>query len=107
MHVINESVDQKCLHDGNSKKRCFNYLNIICVELKSFFDILIKLWDLDDSRLHPGGNLVFVIPVLKSKGDQSKEDADKDDNEDTTNVVDGDTSSILIIFFAGLVGKVI
>ena len=52
-----------------TKYECFNYLNIICVELKSLFDIFIKLSNFDDSRLHSGGDLVFVIPVLKSKGD--------------------------------------
>ena len=73
-----------------------------CYESKSLFDIFIKLRDLDHSRLHPGRNLVLVIPVLKSKGDQSKEDSNKDDNEDTTNVVNRDTTCILLIFFTGL-----
>ena len=76
---------------------------------ETLLDIFIKLdiiWDIDHSRLHPGWGLVLVIKVLKPKSDESKEDANKDDNEDTTNVVYGDTSSILLRF-AGLVGKVI
>ena len=77
-------------------------VHIITTKLKSLLDILIELWDLDLSRLHPGWGLVLVIKVLKPKSDERKEDANKDDNEDATNVVDRDTSAILLIFFADL-----
>ena len=46
--------------------------------------------------------LLLVVTVLKSKGDDSKEDASKEDNEDTAQVVEGDSSGILLIFFTVL-----
>ena len=69
------------------------------MQSKILLDIFTKL---DHSRLHPGVFLLLVVTVLESKGDDSKEDANKDDNKDTTNVVDRYTSGILLIFFAGL-----
>ena len=57
---------------------------------------------MDYSRLHPEGILLLVVAVLKSKGDDSKKDADKDDNKDTAQVVKGDSSGILLIFFTVL-----
>ena len=36
----------------------------------------------------PGLGLVLVVPVLHTQGEQSKEEANKDDNEDTAKVVD-------------------
>ena len=59
----------------------------------------------DHSRLHPGVILLLVIIKLKSKGDESKEDASKNDNEDTTKIVEGDSSSILNILFAVLLER--
>ena len=76
-------------------------INNTCTE-KILLDIFTKTWDFDHSRLHPGVILFLVVTELKSKGDDSKEDADKDDYEDTAQVVKGDSSSILLIFFTVL-----
>ena len=53
--------------------------------------------------------MIFLLEVteLKSKGDDSKEDASKDDNEETTQVVEGDSSSILHVFFAVLLERMV
>ena len=69
-------------------------------KLKSLFDIFTKLWDLDHR-----GILCLVIKELKCKDDDSKEDASKDDNEDTTKVFEGDSSSILLVFFTVLLKR--
>ena len=60
------------------------------MQSKILLDIFTKL---DHSRLHPGVFLHLVVTVLKSKGDDSKENASKDDNEDTAQVVKGSVSS--------------
>ena len=69
-------------------------------KLKSLFDIFTKLWDLDHR-----GILRLVIKELKCKDDDSKEDASKDDNEDTTKVFEGYSSSILLVFFTVLLKR--
>ena len=77
-------------------------INNTYVQSKILLDIFTKTWDLDHSRLHPGVLLLLVVTVLKSKGDDSKEDASKYDNEDTAQVFEGDSSGILLIFFTVL-----
>ena len=71
---------------------------IICL-LPLVLLAVIKLLDLEwvCGGPDPCGGLVLVIPVLDGQGDQGHEDADKDDNEDTTNVVDGDTTCVLLL----------
>ena len=61
-----------------------------------------KTWGFNHNRLYQEGILRLVVTVLKSKGDDSKEDASNEDNEDTAQVVKRDSSSILLIFFTVL-----
>lgn len=48
-----------------------------------------------------GWLLVLVVPVLDDQGDDGQANAHKDDDEDATNVVDGDTTAAIVIVITG------
>lgn len=46
------------------------------------------------------GLLVFVVPVFEDEGDDGQCDTHEDDDEDTTDVVDGDSAAAVVFVLA-------